>query len=30
MGLTPEQIAQALDINVELVRQVVQNNDSGS
>ncbi len=30
IGLTPEQIAQGLDISVEVVRQVVQQNNSGS
>ncbi len=30
MGLTPEQIAQALDTSVEFVRQVVQTHNSGS
>ncbi|BAZ13954.1 hypothetical protein NIES4071_57940 [Calothrix sp. NIES-4071] len=30
IGLTPEQIAQALDISVEVVRQVVQENNLGS
>lgn len=30
LGLTPEQVAQGLDISVEVVRQVVQENNSGS
>ncbi|GJD20875.1 hypothetical protein RIVM261_058310 [Rivularia sp. IAM M-261] len=30
LGLTPEQVAQGLDISVEVVRQVVQKNNSGS
>jgi predicted transposase YdaD len=30
IGLTPEQIAQALDTSVEFVRQVVQTRNSGS
>lgn len=30
LGLTPEQVAQGLDISVEVVRQVAQENNSGS